>query len=205
MATQTPPSWRPTALATPLGWAHEQTGEQLVSWKGLTPAPGTETYIPNSLTWMKAYNGGEGPVDPEPGDGSVFISGALTGLPNQPGEINTYYGYLRDELAPGIGPAGSRVSGSTAIATVLASEAANEADPDTVVYRTLQVAITGSGSNDFSKVDIVPETGPAVSNISLQYNDGTGVWITQLDSRGGDAIPLIPVGMKFTVLIRDPA
>lgn len=56
MANQQPPKNRPTAVATPIGWAHDKTGEQLVSVRGLAPAEGTEDYRPNSPVWMKAFH-----------------------------------------------------------------------------------------------------------------------------------------------------
>lgn len=52
----TPLPYRPGAVPTPHGWAHEVTGEQLVSRRGLEPAAGTETYVPNSPVWMTAHN-----------------------------------------------------------------------------------------------------------------------------------------------------
>jgi len=59
----TAPNWRPAAIATPLGWAHEVTGEQLVSRKDLAIAAGTEGYRPNNPAWMREYNEGSGGGD----------------------------------------------------------------------------------------------------------------------------------------------
>ena len=54
-----PLPYRPAAVPTHLGWAHEKTGEQLTSHRNLEPAEGTEDYQPNNRKWMTAYN--EGP------------------------------------------------------------------------------------------------------------------------------------------------
>ena len=59
-----PLRYRPAAVPTPLGWAHEMTGEQLTSHRNLEPAEGTEDYQPNNRKWMAAYN--EGPADVAP-------------------------------------------------------------------------------------------------------------------------------------------
>ena len=64
----TPLTWRPGAVATPIGWAHEVTGEHLVSRRGLDADDGTDVYAPNSPAWMKAYQEGRDPD--EPGDDS---------------------------------------------------------------------------------------------------------------------------------------
>lgn len=60
----TPLRYRPNAVATPIGWAHELTGEQLVSARNLDPDTGTETYNPNSKNWMRTYQ--NGPASPTP-------------------------------------------------------------------------------------------------------------------------------------------
>ena len=52
----TPLKYRPDAVATRLGWAHEKTGEQLTSQRKLVPAVGTDDYNPNSRNWMNAFN-----------------------------------------------------------------------------------------------------------------------------------------------------
>lgn len=51
----TPLRYRPGAIATPLGWAHEKTGEQIVSARNLDPDTGTTAYKPNSRNWMDDY------------------------------------------------------------------------------------------------------------------------------------------------------
>lgn len=51
----TPLRYRPGAIATPLGWAHEKTGEQIVSARNLDPDTGTASYKPNSRNWMADY------------------------------------------------------------------------------------------------------------------------------------------------------
>lgn len=64
-----PLPYRPAAVPTPMGWAHEKTGEQLTSHRNLEPAEGTEDYQPNNRKWMAAYN--EGPADVAP----VIVAG----------------------------------------------------------------------------------------------------------------------------------
>lgn len=51
-----PLRYRPDAVPTPLGWAHEKTGEQLTSHRNLEPADGTEGYRPNNRKWMAEFN-----------------------------------------------------------------------------------------------------------------------------------------------------
>ena len=77
-----PLPYRPAAVPTPLGWAHEKTGEQLTTHRNLEPAEGTEDYQPNNRKWMAAYN--EGPADVAPVNTAVPVitgtteRGALT-------------------------------------------------------------------------------------------------------------------------------
>lgn len=84
MANQTPPKYRPSAIATPIGWAHDKTGEQLVSVRGLEPAEGTEDYKPNSRKWIKEYQ--EATADTAPANtvapsitGTAKVGSVLTG------------------------------------------------------------------------------------------------------------------------------
>ena len=60
-----PLPYRPAAVPTPLGWAHEKTGEQLTSHRNLEPAEGTEDYQPNNRKWMAAYGEATAPAAPE--------------------------------------------------------------------------------------------------------------------------------------------
>ena len=73
-----PLRYRPDAVPTPLGWAHEMTGEQLTSHRNLEPAEGTEGYQPNSRNWMAAYN--EGPVEAAPANTAVPVITGTTAL-----------------------------------------------------------------------------------------------------------------------------
>jgi len=49
------PNWRKDAIATPLGWAHPKSGEQLSVRRDLTDQPGSAGYVPNDKAWMTAY------------------------------------------------------------------------------------------------------------------------------------------------------
>ena len=73
-----PLPYRPAAVPTHLGWAHEKTGEQLTSHRNLEPAEGTEDYQPNNRKWMAAYN--EGPADVAPANTAVPVITGTTAL-----------------------------------------------------------------------------------------------------------------------------
>ena len=73
-----PLPYRPAAVPTHLGWAHEKTGEQLTSHRNLKPAEGTEGYQPNNRKWMAAYN--EGPADVAPANTAVPVITGTTAL-----------------------------------------------------------------------------------------------------------------------------
>ena len=73
-----PLPYRPAAVPTHLGWAHEKTGEQLTSHRNLEPAEGTEDYQPNNRKWMAAYN--EGPADVAPANTAVPAIIGMTAL-----------------------------------------------------------------------------------------------------------------------------
>lgn len=59
-----PLRYRPNAVPTHLGWAHEKTGEQLTSARNLEPAEGTDDYKPNNRHWMAEFSESTAPTAP---------------------------------------------------------------------------------------------------------------------------------------------
>ena len=76
-----PLRYRPDAVPTPLGWAHEKTGEQLTTHRKLEPAEGTEDYHPNNRKWMAEFNEGEvPPTEAAPANTAVPVITGTTAL-----------------------------------------------------------------------------------------------------------------------------
>lgn len=201
MANQQPPKGRPTAVATPIGWAHDKTGEQLVSVRGLTPAEGTEDYRPNSPVWMKAYQDGGG-TTPEPEDVVGVYTAATMNLPHgEPEEVAVSVGYLRDELVEGIGPYGTRVSGSTDVLMVGETKV-YESDGTTLKYRLFQLSVSGNGTEGYTTFDIAPVGGTAVNGTDIAWNAGQNAWTAIMDTRADDGgVPALTVGSNVAVTL----
>ena len=117
-----PLRYRPDAVPTPLGWAHEKTGEQLTSHRNLEPAEGTEDYQPNNRKWTAAYNGDSAEAAPmnaaapemygrdrDLGDTLTATAGTWTGTP----EPTFAYQWTRD---------GADIEGATAATHVIVAE-----------------------------------------------------------------------------------
>ena len=107
-----PLPYRPAAVPTHLGWAHEKTGEQLTSHRNLEPAEGTEDYHPNNRKWMAAYGEATAPAAPENTalptiTGTAKVGSVLTGTAGtwsgRPTPTNSFQ-WLRD---------GANISGAT--------------------------------------------------------------------------------------------
>ena len=134
-----PLRYRPDAVPTPLGWAHEMTGEQLTSHRNLEPAEGTKGYHPNNRKWMAEFNEGEvPPTEAAPANTAVPVITGTTALGDTlTATAGTWTGTPAPTFAYQWTRNGTNIAGATATTYVITA-----ADQGT----NIAVKVTGTNS-----------------------------------------------------------
>lgn len=196
----TPLTWRPGAVATPIGWAHEVTGEHLVATRRLEPDAGTEGYLPNNPAWMRAFNAEGGGNEPFANVVNTYTTAVLAAQPTEDPDVTAELtGWMQGGLVDGPEEdVGAHLSGPGGIAVAMASLFTNSVDSST--HRTF--AIAADFPEDVGPLwAVVSGADVEATPIPLTWGESAQRWGGFLDSRVDPYVPSPTAGATMTVVI----